>query len=97
MSYRIRYASSQPLSTMQKKHHLQIPIAALLLIAAILVLRCVFPEETQRLAEAVIPLSRESTQEALAAFAEDIKAGESFGDAATAFCLEIIHEADLSE
>lgn len=94
MSYKISYAIADKLSKPKARHGVR--VMAVLVIALAVVARFVYPEETKQLAEALFPLSSDSSQQALKVFSENIKAGESFGDAVTAFCWEIIHESEIS-
>jgi len=95
MSYRITYGPEQD-STLRRKFQLHLPVAAVLAVLLAIVIRFTYPEETKQLAETLFPLTSAASQEALEAFSQNIRAGESFGDAITAFCLEIINEADIS-
>ena len=63
-------------------------------VALAVMARIFCPAETKQLTEALFPLTGESAQEALAVFAQNIRAGEPLGDAVTAFCQEIIDDAD---
>ena len=95
MSYRITYGPEQD-SISKRKFQLHLPVAAVLAVLLAVAIRFTYPEETKQLAETLFPLTSAASQEALEAFSENIRAGESFGDAVTAFCLEIINEADIS-
>ena len=57
----------------------------------------IWPEETERLRQALFPWTQEPAQEAFVGFQEEIKAGEPFTDAITAFCLEILDETNLAQ
>lgn len=94
MSYKISYGneSEKPKITGRKWRL----VIVSLVIALAIVARFVFPEDTKQLTEALFPLTGDSVQAALEVFAQNIRAGESFNDAATAFCLEIIDDADIS-
>lgn len=94
MSYKISYAIADKLAKHKARHGVR--AMAVLVIALAVVARFVYPEETKQLAEALFPLSSDSSQQALKVFSESIRAGESFGDAVTAFCWEIIHEPEIS-
>ena len=93
MSYKISYGET-PQTAVHFPFRLPV-VAGLVLILAILA-RIFYPDATKKLTDALFPLTSESSQEALEVFAENIKEGESFGDAMTAFCLEILNDADIS-
>jgi len=67
------------------------------LALSVLLARYIWPGETERLRQALFPWTRESVHEAFAEFQEDIGKGEPFVDAITAFCLEVLDEADISQ
>ena len=94
MSYKISYWNPQYKAKGISKSGVWLVIAAGIVLALAISARIFHPEETKQLAEALFPLTRASSQEALEGFTQNIKAGESFGDAVTAFCLEIINEAN---
>ena len=91
MSYRISYGKIQQ-ETPRKPHRLRYCVAAVVL-ALVIMARILFPAETMQIAEAMFPLTGESAQEALEVFVQNIGAGESLGDAVTAFCQEILDDA----
>lgn len=96
MSYKISYGETDRRTAKRQKTHFLRPAMAVLIIATAIALRLFYPEETKKLTETLFPLTSASSQKALEVFSQNIKAGESFGDAVTAFCLEIIDEADIT-
>lgn len=94
MSYKISYGNESEKSKITGR--IWRPAIAGLVLSLAIMARFVFPKDTKQLTEALFPLTSESVQTALEVFTENIKAGESFNEAATAFCLEIIDEADIS-
>ena len=93
MSYKISYG--QPPGTAKQRANTRIlPIMAGIMLAFAIFARICYPEETKQLTAALFPLTSASSQEALEVFTQNIKAGESLGDAVTAFCLEILDETD---
>ena len=93
MSYKISYG--QPPGTAKQRANIRIlPIMAGIMLALAIFARICYPAETKQLTEALLPLTSASSQEALEVFTQNIKAGESLGDAVTAFCLEILNETD---
>ena len=96
MSYKISYGAMSKKTRNKPIFRLKLPVIAGAVLAFAITARVFWPQQTKQLAEALFPLTKASSQEALEVFARNIKAGESFGDAVTAFCQEIIHEADIS-
>ena len=93
MSYKIFYG--QPPGTAKQRANIRIlPIMAGIMLAFAIFARICYPAETKQLTEALFPLTSASSQEALDVFTQNIKAGESLGDAVAAFCLEILNETD---
>lgn len=93
MSYKISYWEAP-----QKAPHLpfRLPAVAGIVLSLAILARIFYPDTTKQLTEALFPLTSDSSQQALEVLAEKIKAGESFGDAVTAFCQEILNDADIS-
>ena len=94
MSYKISYGKDSEKS--KKTGKIWRPAIAVLVITLVIMARIIYPEDTKQLTEALFPLTSESAQTALEVFTKNIKAGESFNDSVTAFCLEIIDEANIS-
>ena len=93
MSYKISYCG-----TTQKpfRFPFRLPAVAGIVLTIAILARIFYPDVTKQLAEALLPLTSSSSQKALEVFAQNIKAGEPFGDAVTAFCQEILNDADIS-
>ena len=96
MSYKISYGESTKKIKNGLKFGRRLPTLAGIVLLLAIMARFFYPEETNQLTEALFPLTSDSSQQALEVFAENIKAGESFGDAVTAFCQEILNDADIS-
>ncbi len=94
MSYQISYGK-MPQETTKKSYRCMYRAAGIAIGLAVIA-RVFYPSETKQLTDALFPLTSASAQEALEGFAQNIKAGETFGDAVTTFCLEIIDDADNS-
>lgn len=94
MSYQISYGMI-PQETARRPRRWWYGAAGIVLALAVIA-RIFYPAETKQLTDALFPLTSESAQEALAVFKQNIRAGESLGDAVTAFCMEIIDDADNS-
>lgn len=97
MGYTVNYGPAIKARRSKRRIRLRIPLLALCLVLTVIFVRHTWPEETQRLRQALFPWTRESVLEAFAGFQEDIKQGEPFSDAISAFCLEVLDEADLSQ
>lgn len=93
MSYKISYGEPS-----QKALHssFRLPVVAGLVLTLAILARIFYPDATKQLTEALLPVTSDSSQKAMEVFVENIKAGESFGDAVTAFCQEILNDADIS-
>ena len=98
MGYRIQYGQTmtkeeikEPVDTKRMK-----PLLAIILLICI-VFFFIFLGGTETLRDCFIPGDPEITEAAVKMFIEDVREGESIGDAITAFCLEIIDNADVSE
>ena len=96
MSYKISYGTMSGKTRNKAIFRFRIPVIAGVVLILATTVRLLCPQQTKQLTEALFPLTKASSQEALEVFAQNIKAGESFGDAVSAFCQEIIHEADIS-
>lgn len=94
MSYKISYGSTK--ENKGFSFRLRKPILAAVAVLIAIGIRIVYPNETKQITQALFPLTGASSQAALEVFSESIRAGESLGDAVTAFCQEIINEADNS-
>ena len=96
MSYKISYGGTAEKNTGRRRAKVGLLVASVVVGILGAMARFWYPEETKQLMEALFPLTSDSSQQALRVFSENIRAGESFGDAVTAFCWEIIHESDIS-
>lgn len=96
MSYKISYGDPAGKAMQRSSFRLRLPAAAGIVLALAILARIFYPNEAKQLTEALFPLTSAASQEALEVFAQNIKAGESFRNAVTAFCLEIIEDADIS-
>ena len=94
MSYKISYGNAPDRTKTILNSRGRLLVVAGIVITLSVSARILYPEETKLLTEVLLPLTSDSSQEALEVFAQNIKAGESFGDAVTEFCQEIINETD---
>ena len=97
MSYSIHYHLEKELSGRERRFCLQIPVAAAMVVLSACMITHILPIETARLRECLLPWTQEQTQTALISFQEDLQSGVSCPDAVTAFCMEILNEADMSQ
>ena len=91
MSYRIEYGPAIPQQYIKRRNpvRLQVMTAACLLLFSLLV-RQFFPAGVQELRRVLLPDVPTITQEALDTMMDDLRDGESLGDAFTAFCTYVI-------
>lgn len=97
MGYTVNYGPAQKGRRSRRRIRLRIPLVALGLILSVLLARYIWPQQTQRLRQALFPWTRETVQEALAGLQENLENGETVSDAITAFCLEVLSEADIAQ
>ena len=83
MAYRREYPSAPQRKKRRK------PLGLALLLAAVLML-CSHPSVRKTAMELLIPGDRQVTWQALETMAEELRRGEPLGEAAEAFCLEIL-------
>lgn len=95
MGYSIHYGPGPKIERQRKKRSYIIPVAAMLLMISIFTAKYIWPEKASRLQETLFPWTQEAVEEAFATFVENMHNGESFHYAATAFCLEILQDAQL--
>lgn len=98
MAYRIQYNPEQ-----NKKYPIMLASAVRkrwlvgAAITAVLLLGLAVQNEGEFLKSWLLPGDPEVTEAAFSAMVEDIRAGESLGDAVTAFCLEIMDHAQIKQ
>lgn len=96
MGYRIQYGQTMtktPIADEKvlhklKKLRLLIPVCVFFLISLLW-------SKRDAVHDFLIPGNAAVTEAAVAEFVNDLRAGENFGDAITAFCQEIIENADI--
>ncbi len=92
MSYNITYDPQQKKRYPAKRKPSKGPYrAAVLLLLAALALLLANPRLSKPLRNFLLPGDPQVTKTAIDSMAEDLRTGESLGDAVTAFCREIIH------
>ena len=97
MGYRIEYGQTvkkESINTVQISKNTKAATYTILLITAVIVFLFIVGSDSVR--SFLLPGDPPVTEQALNTFAEQVEAGESFGEAAAAFCREIIAGADIS-
>ena len=98
MAYRIEYGPPIPARYRKADNpqRLQVMTATCLLLF-IMIVKAWFPAGVQKLQQILLPGTPSATQQALDTLVTDMRRGETFGDAFTAFCEEIIdHDQTVS-
>ena len=98
MAYRIDYAPVKPEKkrNIGRKLRFQVLTAALLL-AFILGVKYAWPGGAARLRQALLPGEASRTEVAVQTLVERVARGEPVGEAVTAFCREILENAQKSD
>lgn len=98
MGYQINYGGPEPGKYKHGMNKSRVKlVAAGILLSLALGVRLVIPGTGQRLREFLLPGMTEETVTAFQVMVEDMRTGTSFEDAVTAFCREIIANAELPE
>jgi len=94
MGYRIEYGQTVKYETDTNfKNNKNVAYIIVSIVAAIVFLLCIGTDSVRSL---LLPGDPQITEQALNTFAQQVRAGESFGNAAEAFCREIIAGADIA-
>lgn len=93
MGYEIRYG---PKISQKRKTVGLLPIAAAVVVVLALGVRTLFPDAAVKAWQLILPADTE-TQAAFQTMVDSVRAGEAFGEAVTAFCQEIIENAELPD
>lgn len=72
-------------------------LTAACLLAFTFGVKTIWPEGTEVLRQVLLPGEPGITEKAFQTFVENVQEGESFGDAVTTFCKEILYFTDESE
>ena len=99
LSYRIEYgpAITPQYQTKPKRRARHRVLTALWLLIFVLLVKQCFPSGVQTLRQLLLPASHSITQQALDQLVMEVRDGESFGQAFTAFCQQIIaHDQAVS-
>lgn len=97
MGYTVRYGPTGNHKKKAKKLRLTMPIAVLAVMLSMTIAAHAWPEQTERLRLALFPWERESVRQAFVGFRQDLQEGETMGDAITAFCVELLDEAEYPQ
>lgn len=91
MGYRIDYGAVKKVRGLEKRTSRVGALAGLFFLAFLLIVCSVWPRGTEVLREVFLP----DTQ-ALEVFAQQLRWGESFGDAAESFCRTVMENARIA-
>lgn len=97
MGYRIEYGQTVKKETISEfskfRNKKSVAYTAVIIVTTMMLLLCF---RSEKIRSFLLPGDPAVTEQALNTFTEQIRAGEQFRDAATAFCHEIIAGADLT-
>lgn len=93
MSYTIRY--SEEIKVKEKSKGKLFASLGVVTVFAVCLLAfgLAMPKQLQKFREAFFPWTKPVVQDALVEFRENMREGASFKEAAEAFCLDLIHDA----
>lgn len=98
MGYRIQYGETVKKEVLTETTRNRKPLIG---VIAGLIICCVFTfiisKNADKLADFILPGNREVTKNAISAFTEDLREGESVSNAFAAFCKEIIENANIPD
>ncbi len=94
MSYSIHYGPDRPRSAPKKRSHFGLVGAVLVIMVCAVAVGWALPGQAEQFKQALLPWTRSEVRTAFADLREDVREGQSLQDALTAFCLEIIHDAE---
>ena len=97
MSYSIYYGPDRQDTGQQKKSWFGIVGAVLILTVCLLAFSWFLPQQARQFREAFLPWTRAEVRTAFAELKESIQQGHPIKESVSAFCLEIIHEADSTQ
>lgn len=93
MAYRINYGTDASKQHANEGSQLRWQaMTAVFLLLFVLMVKQIWPEGTDKLRDCLLP-GGEGTQAAFQAFAADLHEGETVGEALTAFCRQVIENA----
>lgn len=95
MGYEIRYGPKAAGRNAKKRGISWVPITAAIVFALVLGVQSLWPGAAEWARQRLLPDT--GTREAFQQMVENVQAGEPFGDAVTAFCLEILENAELED
>lgn len=94
MAYRIEYSGCGAPAAKKPERFLRLQaMTAAFLLLFVLMVRAWFPAGAERLREVFLPKPPTATQDAFHTLLGDLRSGEPFGEALTAFCQQVIDDA----
>lgn len=97
MGYYIQYDTDIVKTEMQTRSAgKQIKLSWIVILLVTTILGCTAYSYKDAMQDFLLPGDAKVTAAALEALADDIRKGESFEEAVTAFCVEIVENADIS-
>lgn len=97
MGYRIEYGDVFTKEIIADPPAKRKPIHILVLLTTVCVILFILFSADGKVRDILIPGNAEVTQRAVSGFVDDIKEGEQVKDAITAFCVEIIENAQIPD
>ena len=93
MGYSIHYGPDRPQFAPEKRTNRGFVGAVLILMVCAMAIGWALPQQTERFVQALFPWTQEQVQVAFAELRQDVREGQPLSDAVTAFCREIIDDA----
>lgn len=97
MSYRISYGQEFKAPRSRSRRRIKVPFIALCLLLVCCAILCIAHEDIDALRQVVLPWSSPAVTSAFDDFTRDVKEGQPFVDAFTAFCVDILQQAEQNE
>ena len=93
MGYSVYYGPDMPRFTSKKRNHGGFIGAVLIFMVCAMAIGWALPQQTERFVQALFPWTQDQVQIAFAELRQDVREGQPLSDAVTAFCREIIDDA----
>lgn len=99
MGYRIQYGPAQPRPKSKGGHTLRLQVlTAIFLLLFLLGVKNHWPAGSNKLRQLLLPdAAAAAAQQAFQVMISDLESGTSFSDSVTAFCQDIVSNAQISE
>lgn len=94
MSYSIHYGPEKPSYLPKKKSYFGIIGAGIIVLIIAISIGWSIPEYSEQFVHALFPWTRSDVQYALGELSQNVREGQPMSDAVTAFCREIIQNAE---